>query len=51
MITETASQSDSARWCAPELFEAQAAVSANGDIYALGMTILEVDLGVFFCVL
>ena len=44
MITETTSQSDSSRWCAPELFEAQAAVSAHGDIYAFGMTILEVDL-------
>ncbi len=42
MITQTGGQSDGYRWCAPEIFEMQAAVSAKGDIYSFGMTILEV---------
>ncbi|KAF8338498.1 kinase-like domain-containing protein [Amanita rubescens] len=41
LITQTTNQSDSCRWCAPEIFEIQAAMSAKGDIYSFGMTILE----------
>lgn len=36
------SLSDSYRWCAPEIFKIQGAVSAKSDIYSFGMTILEV---------
>ena len=42
MITQTTGESNSCRWRAPEVFEEKAAVSAKGDIYSFGMTILEV---------
>ncbi|KAF8331185.1 kinase-like domain-containing protein [Amanita rubescens] len=41
LITQTGGQSDGYRWSPPEVFEMQAAVSAKGDIYSFGMTILE----------
>ncbi|KAF8736321.1 hypothetical protein AX14_000497 [Amanita brunnescens Koide BX004] len=41
-ITQTSGVSDSCRWSAPEMFEDQATVSAKGDIYSFGMTILQV---------
>ena len=44
MITQTSGESDSCRWCGPELFilDGPPTVSAKGDIYSFGMTILEV---------
>ena len=47
MIPEYIDLSDSYRWYAPEIFEAQAAVSFKSDIYSFGMTILEVGSGPF----
>ena len=43
-MTQTVGQSDRCRWCAPEIFDIQAAVSAKSDIYSFGMTILQVGL-------
>jgi hypothetical protein len=40
-MTQTAGES-SYRWSAPEMFIGHATMSAKGDIYSFGMTILEV---------
>ena len=42
MITQTAGESDSYRWFAPEILMGHVTMSAKGDIYSFGMTILEV---------
>jgi len=43
LITQTSGESDSCRWSGPELFilDGPPTVSAKGDIYSFGMTILE----------
>lgn len=43
--TTTSGPGVSLRWTAPELLEANAKPSYNADVYALGMTILEVITG------
>lgn len=42
-FTQSRGVSDSYRWFAPEVCKGQGVLSASSDIYALGMTILEVN--------
>ncbi len=48
MITQTAGESDNYRWSAPEMLIEDATMSAKGDLYSFGMTILEVRPDVLF---
>ncbi|KAF8331192.1 kinase-like domain-containing protein, partial [Amanita rubescens] len=48
LITQTTGESESCRWCAPEMLEEKAIVSTKGDVYSFGMTILQVRLSSFY---